>query len=192
MEIAIIGIPQSGKTTLFNALTGGHAEATGAGGAGAQMHVGVVKVNDPRLPVLAEMYNPKKVVYPEIKYWDLPAFEPSARSKASSGSSSGSFNLEGQSRNILQGADAFLVAVRDFADPAVVHPAGSVDRGRDLRSVLEDLLLADLVVLERATERLDDGVKKAPTSERPTMLRKSEIVKKVKQGIEDGVPLRRQ
>ena len=54
MEIAIIGLPQSGKTTLFNALTGGHAEATGAGG-GAQMHVGVVKVYDPRLPVLAEL-----------------------------------------------------------------------------------------------------------------------------------------
>lgn len=192
MEIAIIGIPQSGKTTLFNALTGGHAESTGAGGAGAQVHVGVVKVDDPRLPVLAEMYNPKKVVYPEIKYWDLPAFEPSARSKASSGSSSGSFNLEGQSRNILQGADAFLVAVRDFADPAVVHPAGSVDPGRDVRSVLEDLILADLVVLDRVMERLDGGVLKAPTAERPTMLRKLEIVKKVKQAIEDGVPLRRQ
>ncbi|MCH7713216.1 MAG: redox-regulated ATPase YchF [Chloroflexi bacterium] len=192
MEIAIIGLPQSGKTTLFNALTGGHAEATGAGGAGAQMHVGVVKVDDPRLEVLARMYNPKKVVYPEIKYWDLPAFEPSARSQASSGPSSGSFNLEGQSRNILQGADAFLVAVRDFNDPAVVHPSGSVDPGRDLRSVLEDLTLADLVVLERVLERLDGGVMKAPTAERPAMQRKLEIVKKVKQAIEDGVPLRRQ
>ena len=192
MEIAIIGLPQSGKTTLFNALTGGHAEATGAGGGGAQMHVGVVKVDDPRLEVLARMYNPKKVVYPEIKYWDLPAFEPSARSQTSSGPSSGSFNLEGQSRNILQGADAFIVAVREFTDPAVVHPAGSVDPGRDLRSVLEDLLLADLMVLERVSERLDADVMKAPTAERPAMLRKSEIVKKVKQGIEDGVPLRRQ
>ena len=192
MEIAIIGLPQSGKTTLFNALTGGHAEATGAGGAGAQMHVGVVKVDDPRLEVLARMYNPKKVVYPEIKYWDLPAFEPSARSQASSGPSSGSFNLEGQSRNILQGADAFLVAVRDFNDQAVVHPSGSVDPGRDLRSVLEDLTLADLVVLERVLERLDGGVMKAPTAERPAMQRKLEIVKKVKQAIEDGVPLRRQ
>lgn len=192
MEIAIIGLPQSGKTTLFNALTGGQAEATGAGGGGAQMHVGVVKVDDPRLEVLARMYNPKKVVYPEIKYWDLPAFEPSARSQTSSGPSSGSFNLEGQSRNILQGADAFIVAVREFTDPAVVHPAGSVDPGRDLRSVLEDLLLADLMVLERVSERLDADVMKAPTAERPAMLRKSEIVKKVKQGIEDGVPLRRQ
>ena len=69
MEIAIIGFPQSGKTTLFNALTGGRAESTGAGGGGAQMHVGVVKVDDSRLPVLAKMYNPRKVVYPEIKYW---------------------------------------------------------------------------------------------------------------------------
>ena len=192
MEIAIIGLPQSGKTTLFNALTGGHAEATGAGGAGAQMHVGVVKVDDPRLEVLARMYNPKKVVYPEIKYWDLPAFEPSARSQASSGSFSRSFSIEGQSRNILQGADAFIVAVRDFTDPAIVHPAGSVDPGRDLRSVLADLTLADLVVLERVSERLDDGVMKVLPAERPAVLRKLEIVKKVKQAIEDGVPLRRQ
>jgi len=186
MEIAIIGLPQSGKTTIFNALTGGHAESTGAGGGGAQMHVGVVKVADPRVGVLAQMYHPKKKVYPEIKYWDLPAFEPSARSKGSSGS----FNLEGQSRNILQGADAFLVVLRDFTDPAIVHPSGTVDPARDLRSVLEDLILADLVVLERVSERLNDGIMKAVPAERPAALRK--IVKKVKQGIEDGVPLRRQ
>jgi len=61
-----------------------------------------------------------------------------------------------------------------------------------VRSVLEDLILADLVVLDRVMERLDGGVLKAPTAERPTMLRKLEIVKKVKQAIEDGVPLRRQ
>ena len=173
---------------MFNALTGGHAEATGTRGAGAQMHVGVVKVDDPRLEVLARMYHPRKVVYPEVKYWDLPAFEPSSRSKASSGS----FNLEGQSRNILQGADAFLVVVRDFTDPAIVHPTGTVDPGRDLRSFLEDLILAHLVVLERASERLDDGIMKALPADRPAALRKSEIVKKVKQGIEDGIPLRRQ
>ena len=193
MEIAIIGLPQSGKTTLFNALTGGHAEATGAGGGGAQMHVGVVKVDDPRLPVLAKMYNPRKVVYPEIKYWDLPAFELSNRFQASSSGSSGSsFTLEGQSRNILQGADAFLVVVCDFTDPAIVHPAGIVDPRRDLRSVLEDLTLADLVVLERVCERLEDGVKKSIPSERPAAQRKLDIVKKVRQGIEDGVPVRRQ
>ena len=188
MEIAIIGLPQSGKTTLFNALTRGHAETTGAGGGGAQMHVGVVKVDDPRVEVLARMYSPKKLVYPEIKYWDLPAFEPSARSQGSSSS----FAMEGQSRNTLQGAEAFLVVVRDFTDPAVVHPAGTVDPGRDLRSVLEDLALADLLVLERVSERLEDGARKALPAERPTMLRKVDIVKKVKQGIEDGFPLRRQ
>ncbi|PKB78904.1 MAG: hypothetical protein BZY88_16090 [SAR202 cluster bacterium Io17-Chloro-G9] len=192
MEIAIIGLPQSGKTTVFNALTGGHAEATGAGGGGAQMHVGVVKVADPRLEILAGMYNPRKVVYPEIKYWDLPAFEPSSRSQSASSSFSSSFSIEGQSRNILQGADAFLVVLRDFTDPAIVHPSGDVDAGRDLRTVLGDLSLADLVVLERVSERLEDGVRKALPSERPAVVRQLEAVKKAKQGIEDGVPLRRQ
>ena len=67
MDIAIIGLPQSGKTTIFNALTAGNSTSTGAGGAGP-MQVGVVKVIDPRLAVLNDIYHPKKGIHPEIKY----------------------------------------------------------------------------------------------------------------------------
>jgi GTP-binding protein YchF len=182
MEIAITGLPQSGKTTLFNALTRGQADTTGAGGAGAQMHVGVAKVTDPRLAVLAEMYHPRKVVYPEIKYWDLPAVDARAKSQG----------VGGQSQNILQAADAFLLVVRSFIDPAVVHPSGSIDIVRDLESSLGEIALADLLALERISQRMEDGIKKAPTSERPALVRQLDTVLKVKQGIEDGVPLRRQ
>ena len=182
MDIAIIGLPQSGKTTVFNALTLGQTNTASAGGAGAQMHVGVVKVLDPRLPVLAEIYQPRKVVYPEIKYWDLPQFESPTKPQ---GSAPG---IEGQSRNILQSADAFLLVLRAFTNPAVVHPFGSTDLDRDLESVLGDLTLADLVVLDRVCQRLEDRVKKSVPAERQTIARQLDVVQKVKQGIEDGVP----
>ena len=72
MDIAIIGLPQSGKSATFNAITAGHA--TTEGGSAGPVQVGVVKVVDQRLSVLGEMYHPRKVVYAEIKFWDPPAF----------------------------------------------------------------------------------------------------------------------
>ena len=71
------------------------------------MHVGVVKVPDPRLGILAQMYQPGKVVYPEITYWDLPGEEATTRSGS----------IGGRHRNTLQGADAYLLVVRAFANP---------------------------------------------------------------------------
>ena len=141
MDIAIIGLPQSGKSTVFNALTAGHSTSTGAGGAGP-MQVGVVKVIDPRLAVLDGMYHPKKVIHPEIKYWDLP---PIDRESASANQV-----LSGRQRNILQAADALLLVVRTFEDPALLHPLDSVDPARDVKVLLEELALADLEALERS------------------------------------------
>ena len=182
MDIVIIGLPQSGKTTVFNALTRGHNSPTGGGGPSEEMHVGVVKVPDPRLGVLAEMYQPKKVVYPEITYWDLPGEEAANQSHS----------IGGRHLSTLQTADAYLVVVRAFTNPAVHHPQGGVDPERDLAAMLDDLALADLEVLERAVERQGDMLKKAKTTERPSMTRQLEALKKVKDGIEAGIPLRQQ
>ena len=178
MDVAIIGLPQSGKTTVFNALTRGHAATSGGG----EMNVGVVKVADHRLDKLADMYQPKKVVHAEITYWDLPGPESLARSQG----------IGGKYLNVLQGADAFLLVVRSFSDPAVPHPLGSQDAGRDLSNMLGDLTLADLEVLDRALERLEDGIQKSKQTERPALVFRLDTVKKVKQSMEDGLPLRRQ
>jgi ribosome-binding ATPase len=182
MEIAIIGLPQSGKTTVFNALTRGQASTTGVGGSAAEMHIGVVKVPDPRLDTLAEMFNPRKVVPAEIKYWDLPGLDYATRSQG----------ISGRHQNILQAADAFLLVVRAFTNPAVVHPMGSTNPARDLEALLSKLTFADLEVLERAMERLQDGIKKAKPPDRPGLARHLEAVQKVKQGLEAETPLRRQ
>jgi hypothetical protein len=183
VDIAIIGLPQCGKTTLFNALTRGKADTAGVGGPAGQMHVGVVKVPDPRLDVLREMYRRPKAVHVEIKYCDLPGPESLARSQG----------IGGKYRNILQGADAFLLVVRAFANPAVPHPLGSGgDPGRDLEAMLSELALADLEMLERAGKRLEGDIKKSKPAERPALARYRETIQKATQGIESGTPLRRQ
>jgi GTP-binding protein YchF len=182
MDIAIIGLPQSGKTTIFNALTRGKADTTGAGGPGAEMHVGVIKVPDSRLDVLAQMYQRGKIVHAEIKYWDLPALEMVTKSQG----------IGGKYRNILQAADAFLLVVRAFTNPSVPHPLGQVDLARDLETMLSELTFADLEVLDRAIQRLDGNIKKARPTERPAQLRHLEAAQKAKAGIEAGIPLRRQ
>ncbi|MDP6550087.1 MAG: 50S ribosome-binding GTPase, partial [Dehalococcoidia bacterium] len=179
MDVAIIGLPQSGKTTAFNALTRGHADTSGAGG---EMHVGVVKVADLRLDVLTEMYHPKKTIQAEVKYWDLPGPESLSRFQG----------IGGKYRNVLQAADAYLLVVRAFTNAAVVHLLESVDPGRDLANMLGELAFADLEVLERAVARLEEGLKKSKISERPVLTSQLETIKKVKASLEDGVPLRRQ
>lgn len=176
MDIAVIGLPQCGKSTVFNALTGGHAASTGP------MQVGVVKVVDARLSVLDQMYHPKKVVQAEIKFWDLP---PADRESSSRG-------LGGRQRNTLQGADALLLVVRAFEDPAFPHALGSVDPGRDLNSMLGELTLADMESLERAEARLSDGLKKAKPADRPALVPQLETVQKVRTALEAGTPLRNQ
>ena len=171
MEVAIIGLPQSGKTTIFNALTGGHA-----GASGGEAQVGVVKVPDPRLDVLAGMYQPKKNIHAEIKCWDPTSPESPARSQG----------IGGKYRNVLQGADAFLLVVRCFTNPAVPHPSGGPDSVRDLSTMLGDLALADQEVLERAVDRLQDGVKKSTQAERPVLVSQLDAVLKVKEALERG------
>ena len=181
MDLALIGLPRSGKTTLFNALTAGHGAAS-TGGPGGATRVGVVKVPDPRVGILAEIYNPRKNVYPEIRFFDWAGPE----------GSSNSFDIGGRIRNALQAVDAFLVVVRTFSNPSVHHPVGEVDPGRDLQAVLGELMLTDLEVLERAVQRQEDGVKKAKPAERPLLERQMDAMVKVKQGMEGDVPVRGQ
>lgn len=182
MDIAIIGLAQSGKTTVFNALTRGNAETTGAAGGLSEMHIGVVKVPDARLGVMAELFHPRKVTPAEIKYWDIPGAGHDGKSPG----------ITGRHRNVLQAADAFLLVVRAFNNPSVPHPLLTVDPSRDLEAMLSEIFFADLEIMERAAERLPDAIKKAKPEERPVANRHLEAVQKVKGGLEAGIPFRQQ
>tara|TARA_B110000014_G_scaffold251171_1_gene228172 strand:- start:237 stop:1322 length:1086 start_codon:yes stop_codon:yes gene_type:complete len=180
MDVGIIGLSQSGKTTVFNALTKGTAETSGGGM--SEVHIGVTKVPDSRIDVLVEMYNPKKVIHAEIKYFDIPGSNHESKAQG----------IAGQYRNLLQGADAFLIVIRTFDDPSVVHPSNNINAKDDLETMLNEIVFADLEILDRAVDRLEDAIKKSKPADRPNVVKHQEVVKKVKQGLEDGIPLRKQ
>ncbi len=178
MDIAIIGLPQSGKSATFNALTSGHA-ATEGGSAGP-VQVGVVKVFDPRLTALEKMYLPRKVVFAEIKFWDLPP-SPAERAQRNQ-------VLSGRHRNILQGTDSLLLVVRAFEDDLQGPPAAAAD----LSEMLSELALADLETLDRAESRFADALKKSRPAERPAIQMQADAVQKAKYSLESGTRIRHQ
>src|SRR6266545_3115723 len=146
MQIAIVGLAASGKTTVFNTLTRGHAQTGGFGG--MQLNVGAVKVPDERLDRLAEIFKPRKVVHADVTYADLPA--PPASSEGRIGTE----ELPAEHLARLRDSDALLHVIRAFEDPSVPHPEGSVDPWRDLERLDFEFVLADLAIADRRLERL--------------------------------------
>ncbi len=120
MKLGIIGLPQSGKTTIFNALTRGNAPTTASAGR-FEVHTAVVDVPDPRVTILSEMFNPKKTIYAKVTYADIAGLEAGS---AKSG-------ISGQLLNQLAQMDGFLLVVRAFENDLVMHPSGSVNAKRD-------------------------------------------------------------
>jgi len=163
MKLGIIGLPQSGKTTIFNALTRGNTPTTASAGR-FEVHTAVVEVPDPRVTKLSEMFKPKKTIYAKVTYADIAGLETGS---AKSG-------ISGQLLNQLTQMDGFILVVRGFEDDSVAHTLGSVDAARDADVMLSELLLNDLITVERKLERLADERKKGGTdkadNERQTAL----------------------
>jgi GTP-binding protein YchF len=180
MEIGIIGFPQSGKTTLFHALTRGRVESTSHGSGRQNVHAGIARMADTRLDSLADIIQPDKVTPAEVKYWDVPA---GAGERAGFG---------GLYLNVLQGADALLHVVRQFQDPSVAHVRGTVDPVRDAADMEADLALSDLAILERRLERIEAQQKGARGAERDSLTRERVFLQRLKDGLDQGTPVREQ
>jgi GTP-binding protein YchF len=163
MKLGIIGLPQSGKTTIFNAITRGNTPTTASAGR-IEIHNAVVDVPDPRVTKLSGMFKPKKTIYAKVTYADIAGLEAGS---AKSG-------ISGQLLNQLNQMDGLLLVVRCFTDENVMHPNGSIDPKRDAESMLGELLLNDLIAVERKLERLVEERKKGGTdkvlNERQTIL----------------------
>ena len=127
MRLGIIGLPQSGKTTVFNALTRGHAP-TGSmlGGGRFEVHTAVVTVPDPRVDKLSGMFKPRKTIYAQVTYADIAGIESNPGAKG---------ELKGPLLGELRQMDGLLNVVRAFADEAVPHPLNSVDPARDVTAM---------------------------------------------------------
>src|SRR5512135_63179 len=178
MKLGIIGLPQSGKTTIFNAVTRGNTPTTASAGR-MEVHTAVVDVPDERVDKLSGMFKPRKTIYAKVTYADIAGLEGGA---AKSG-------ISGQLLNQLTQMDGFLLVVRGFADENIPHPAGSVDPRRDVESMLSELLLNDLIAVERKLERLTDERKKGGT-DKTLNARQTELFEKLHKTLSDNQPLR--
>ena len=182
MQIAIVGLAASGKTTVFNTLTRGHAATGGFGG--LTLNVGVVKVPDARLDRLAAIFHPKKIVHADVTYVDLPA--PPASSEGHVGTE----ELPAEHLARLRDSDALLHVVRAFQDPSVPHPDGNVDPGRDLEHLDLEFILADLAMIDRRLERLGSSGRHGTPAEREANEREEVILRRLKGSLEAGRPIR--
>ncbi len=182
MQIAIVGLAGSGKTTVFNTLTRGHAQTGGFGA--LTLNVGVVKVPDARLDRLAEIFKPKKVVHADVTYVDLPA--PPASTEGHVGTE----ELPAEHLARLRESDALLHVVRAFDDPSLPHPSGSVDPSRDLEQLDLEFILADLAMVDRRLERLGSSGRHGTPAERESNEREEVILRRLKVELEAGHPIR--
>jgi GTP-binding protein YchF len=177
MRLGIIGLPQSGKTTIFNALTRGHQPVTTSGGR-FDVHTGVVDVPDVRIDRLSAMFNPKKTIYAKVTYADIAGLEGSQSA------------ISGQILNLLTQMDGLLHVVRCFEDASVPHPAGSVNPLSDIATMDSELLLNDLIAVERKLERLAEERKKGGGRERSVIEREAALFERFKDALSREIPLR--
>lgn len=150
MQIGIIGLPNSSKTTIFNALTRNDIQTTPFSSGQFEIHSAVVNVPDPRVDRLSAMFKPRKTTYAKVTYADIAGL--------AKGVSEG--GLSGPLLNTISQSDALLHVVRAFEDPDVPHIEDTVNPRRDIEIIDTELLLSDLIIVERRVERLEAALKK--------------------------------
>ncbi len=169
MKIGLIGLPRSGKTTLFNLLTGAKVATSRFEGERAELHAGVARVPDERVDRLRALFNPRKTTYASFEVVDLAGIAKGERSGLDAGE--------------FRGADALLHVVRAFDDPAL----GTADPQRDIVDLEMELLLADLDVVDRRLERLELSLRKRRTD---TEVAEQAALRRLKGELEREIPLR--
>ena len=181
MKLGIIGLPSSGKTTIFNALTKGDAPTGQSMGGRFDVLTAVVDVYDPRVDVLTKMFNPKKTTFAKITYTDVAGIKKGANEGG---------GMSGELLNHLSGLDGFVHVVRAFETDLVPHPDGSVDAARDLEIVDTEFLLNDLGVVERRMEKIEDGLRKGATKNKAAAQAELDLFQQLNEALSEERPLR--
>lgn len=179
-KLVIIGLPGSGKTTVFNALTRAEAATGTFGSANDEPNLATVKVPDPRLDTLTALFKPQRKVQADVQYLDVAGI---AKGMAEKG-------LSGQLLGHLAQADALVHVVRAFADPNVPHPEETVDPMRDIETLNMELLFSDLGLIEKRIARIESQIQKTRGAERELAERELALMRKLLAALENDQPIR--
>jgi len=174
MKLGIIGLPNVGKSTLFNSLTKAGAESANYPFCTIDPNIGIVPVPDERLGVLAKMHHSGKIVHATIEFVDIAGLVK--------GASKGE-GLGNQFLSNIREVDAIVHVVRCFEDTNIVHVDGSINPLRDIETINLELLFSDLEILERRYAKLAKGAKNDKT-----LAKEASLVERVKKHLEDGHP----
>ena len=172
LRAGLIGLPSAGKTTLFQLLTSAR-EAPARGGGRTDANVGVARVPDDRLDQLTTLFQPDKRVPATVEFADMAAGRSDTK---------GLLDVAA-----YRNADALLHVVRAFRDPSVPHPATTIDPARDARTIEDELLLADLGVVERRLERLEKDLKKSQSAD---LKQEQQVLMQCREALDTGRALR--
>ena len=178
MEIGIVGLPNVGKSTIFNALTSGHAAASNYPFTTIEPNVGVVEVPDARLKRLSELFKPKKTTPATVRFVDIAGLVKGAAAGE---------GLGNKFLSHIREVDAIMFMVRLFKDPDVIHTMGHVDPRRDVEVIETELILADLASLEKQYEKVSGKAKSGDKAAREALV----VLDSLKKGLEAGKPARK-
>lgn len=174
MRIALIGLSNSGKTTVFNSLTGLDLETTCYPSVSGDPHIAVVRVPDSRVDELSRLYQPKKTTYATVEYVDYV------------GLTKGDTEQNRRVFDVIKDSDALVHVIRGFHDDSVSHPHGDINPVRDVEIVEAELIFHDLELVEKRLQRMEEGIKKG---KKPDEAEKK-VLLKCRGMLEREVPLR--
>jgi GTP-binding protein YchF len=180
MELGIIGLPQSGKTTLFNALTCGDVP-TGISGGRVEVHTAVIDVPDERVEKLVALFKAKKTVHAKVTYADIAGLE----------GKSSEAGISGPLLNTLAQMDGFIHVIRQFENPSVPHMDGAIDPRRDMANMEAEFILNDLILVERKLQRLSDELKRGGVGrDKAQIERELALFERINDLLNQEIPLR--